>query len=212
MNTARTAILSRIRHALGDDHRAEAAQARLSAPSSHEQPLLKADLLTQFTEKVEKSSASWARVTEFNSIPTAVLAFLTQQQLPLEVIIEGRLTRLSWPETLSVVYRRPQSQDRSSVNIAFAGIAETGSLVMLSQPSNPTSLNFLPENHIILLEKSNIVAHIEAIWPRIRLQAVPRTINLITGPSRTADIEQTLQLGAHGPKRVHVILVDTPLG
>ncbi|MDY6994135.1 MAG: lactate utilization protein [Pseudomonadota bacterium] len=210
MNSARSAILARIRHC--SDKQSDVAQARLLAPSIHEQPLLKADLLTQFTEKVEKSSATWDSVSEYNTIPSAVFEFLTQHQLPLEVIIERQLTFLSWPEVMTVAYRRPQSQDSTSVNIAFAGIAETGSLVMRSQPSSPTTLNFLPENHIVLLEKSNIVAHIEAIWPRIRLQALPRTINIITGPSRTADIEQTLQLGAHGPKRVHVILVDTPLG
>ena len=48
------------------------------------------------------------------------------------------------------------------------------------------------------------------LWARLRMESrgMPRALNLITGPSRTADVEQTIQLGAHGPRSVHVILLE----
>jgi L-lactate dehydrogenase complex protein LldG len=93
---------------------------------------------------------------------------------------------------------------------AFVGIAETGSLVLLSSVGSPTSLNFLPDNYLCVLRRDHIVRHIEDVWDRIRQQTdqLPRAINFVTGPSRTADVEQTIQLGAHGPRRLHVILLE----
>ena len=93
---------------------------------------------------------------------------------------------------------------------SFAAIAETGTLVLLSGAHSPTTLNFLPDVHIVIVRRQQIVTHIEDVWRRTRseLEEMPRTVNLITGPSRTADIEQTIQLGAHGPRSLHVIVVE----
>jgi L-lactate utilization protein LutC len=81
---------------------------------------------------------------------------------------------------------------------------------MLSGPETPTTLNFTPDDMIAVLDRRDIVAHQEEVWQRIRRErkALPRTINLVSGPSRTADIEQVVQLGVHGPRRVHVVLVE----
>ena len=100
--------------------------------------------------------------------------------------------------------------DHVTVTRAFAGVAETGSLVLLSSPQSPTSLNFLPDVHVVVLARERIVRHLEDAWALLRSEvpAMPRTVNFITGPSRTADIEQTIQLGAHGPRGLHVILVE----
>jgi L-lactate dehydrogenase complex protein LldG len=99
--------------------------------------------------------------------------------------------------------------DRLTVTSAYAGVAETGSLVLLSSAQSPTTLNFLPDDHVIVVRESQIVKHIEDVWARMRSdkRAMPRTVNFITGPSKTADVEQTIQEGAHGPRRLHVILV-----
>ena len=80
-----------------------------------------------------------------------------------------------------------------------------------SGADNPTTLNFLPETHIVVLESGDLVGTYEEVWTRLREKfgegEMPRTVNMITGPSRTADIEQTLELGAHGPRRLHVIIL-----
>jgi len=63
----------------------------------------------------------------------------------------------------------------------------------------------------VVLMRCGLVKHIEDVWARLRecCSDWPRTVNIITGPSRTADIEQTIQLGAHGPRRLHVLLVKS---
>jgi L-lactate dehydrogenase complex protein LldG len=105
-----------------------------------------------------------------------------------------------------------ENEDHSSLTGAFAGVAETGTLVMLSGAGHPTTLNFLPDTHIAVVRADCIVGTYEDVWARLRAEfghgAMPRTVNWITGPSRTADIEQTLLLGAHGPQRLHILIVD----
>jgi L-lactate dehydrogenase complex protein LldG len=123
---------------------------------------------------------------------------------------QSPLNEIDWPQSLTIEHRPARREDRIAVTGAFAGIAETGTLVLLSSPGSPTTLNFLPDVHIAVLRREQIVTHIEDVWTRLRAQskAMPRTVNMITGPSRTADIEQTIQLGAHGPRSLHVILVE----
>ena len=99
-------------------------------------------------------------------------------------------------------------KESTSVTTAVAAVAETGSIAFASDEQTPTTLNFLPENHIVVLHESQIVDRIEDVWIQIRsMPAIPRAVNLVTGPSRTGDIEQTIEIGAHGPKRMHVLLV-----
>ena len=124
------------------------------------------------------------------------------------------LEALPWDgQALLDVARGPAVEpDQASVTAALAGVAETGTLVLHSGATAPTTLNFLPETHIVVLDAAAMVGAYEEVWDRLRAAGgaapLPRTVNLITGPSRSADIEQTLQLGAHGPRRLHIILVD----
>jgi L-lactate dehydrogenase complex protein LldG len=114
---------------------------------------------------------------------------------------------------LSVEEGRADGSESASVSRAFAGIAETGTLVMLSGSDNPTTLNFLPPTHVVLISAAEIAGDYEEAWNRLREKGkagrfMPRAVNWITGPSRTADIEQTLLMGAHGPQRLHIVIVD----
>ena len=100
-----------------------------------------------------------------------------------------------------------------SVTPCLAGIAEIGSLILASRPDSPTTLNFVPDHHLVVLHTGQILRHFEDVWPLVRALpgGMPRTVNIVAGPSRTGDVELTLQLGAHGPRSVHVILVDAPM-
>ena len=93
----------------------------------------------------------------------------------------------------------------------FRGIAETGTLALVSGADNPTTLNFLSDNHIVVLSRDAILADYESAFAKLRgaygKGGAPRTLNFITGPSRSGDIEQTLLLGAHGPRRLHIVIV-----
>ncbi|MCK5524819.1 MAG: LUD domain-containing protein [Thiomargarita sp.] len=211
MNQARRNILNHIRKSYKrnelEPETVKSLEARLAAAKVHEQPVIGNDLISIFIKQLEKVATTFESIPHAKEIPFAILAFLQKHHLPQELVIDSHLKGLPWPNKLRVAYRAAHAKDVVSVSRAFAGIAETGSLVLLSSAS-PTTLNFLPDNHIVVLYKDNLVGHIEEVWVRLRAQAMPRTVNLITGPSRTADIEQTIQLGAHGPRRLHLILVD----
>jgi len=100
--------------------------------------------------------------------------------------------------------------DLNALSFAFAAVAESGTLALVSGPDNPTTLNFLPDNHVVAVARDDLVADMEAVFLKLRAAygkgAAPRTLNFITGPSRSADIEQTLLLGAHGPRRLHIVI------
>ena len=127
------------------------------------------------------------------------------------------LAGLPWREGAPTVERLSGPAEPADRGVAepspSAGVAKSGTLVLMSGPDSPTTLNFLPETHIAIVQADDIVGSYEDVFDRIR-QAfgpgqMPRTVNMITGPSRTADIEQRLELGAHGPKRLHIIIVDS---
>ena len=111
---------------------------------------------------------------------------------------------------VEISYGRGEGTDLVGLSVAYAGVAETGTLVLRSAPNSPTTLNFLPDVHVVILHSSEIEANYEAVWTRLRSGegGLPRTVNWITGPSRTADIEQTILLGAHGPRKLVILLVD----
>src|SRR5258708_27097792 len=118
---------------------------------------------------------------------------------------------IPWGERTLVQLRRGQAApgDQVSVTPAFAGIAETGTLMLISGAETPSTLNFLPDTHVVVLKAGQVVPTYEEGWTRLRARGdMPRTVNFVTGPSRTGDIEQRIQLGAHGPRRLHIVLVD----
>jgi L-lactate dehydrogenase complex protein LldG len=112
---------------------------------------------------------------------------------------------------LEVLRGPSDGHDLAAVSHAFTAVAETGTVVLTSGPDNPTTLNFLPDTHIVVVAAQDIAGDYETVWQRVRekfgVDALPRAINMITGPSRSADIGQILILGAHGPRRLHVLVV-----
>ena len=170
--------------------------------------------LDLFVRMVELAAGSVARVGGLDQVPEEVAAFLRRYNLPSAVRrgADPLLAGLPWERagTLEVSTALDAGM-LSSVSRAFAGVAETGTVALASGTDNPTSLNFLPDNHIVVIDAKDVAGDYESVWPRLRERygdgLMPRAVNLITGPSRSADIEQTLILGAHGPRRLHVILV-----
>jgi L-lactate dehydrogenase complex protein LldG len=171
-----------------------------------------------FAKMAEFASASVDTIADAADVPSTIVAFLRRYNLPMQVRRgeDARLARLPWQRegTLEVTTGVSDGQQVAAVSHAFAAVAETGTLVLTSGRDNPTTLNFLPDNHIVVLNANDIAGDFETVWQRLRASygesIMPRTINMITGPSRSADIEQTLILGAHGPRRLHVIVVASP--
>ena len=168
-----------------------------------------------FAEMVEAAAGSAAILPSADDVPSAVTALLRKHNLPMQVRRgdDARLAALPWDRerTLEVSTGASDGHQLVSVSHAFAGVAETGTLVMASGTDNPTTLNFLPDTHIVVVDAKDIAGDYETVWARVRetygIDALPRAINLITGPSRSADIAQILILGAHGPRRLHVLIV-----
>lgn len=221
MSDARASILGTIQKNLNRGPLADAArtvlEARLHKPSANLIParaqVSHAEQIELFIDMAKVASASVQEVKGLENVPAAVAEFILRSNLPSDVVMapDAALAALPWQaqERLRIERRPARDGDRVSVTPAFAGIAETGTLLLLSGPDSPTSLNFLPDTHIVVLPAAAIVGPYEDAWKRLRAHTdkLPRTLNLITGPSRSADIEQTLQLGAHGPVDLHIIVV-----
>ncbi len=192
---------------------AAALQPRLDKPRRNLVParglLSPADRLALFERMAAEQAATVARVSSLAAAPSAVVDFLEARRLAGPVRVAPSLAGLDWT-ALRAVPGKATPTDAVSVTLAFAGVAETGTAVLLSGADDPTSLNFLPDTHVIVVHAGDVLGCYEDVWDRLRARgaAMPRTVNLITGPSRTGDIEQTIQLGAHGPRRLHLIIVD----
>jgi L-lactate dehydrogenase complex protein LldG len=217
MNDARTAILDAIRRSLGRSHPQDAVQEdrledRFQVPPQHVRPAFQEDPVERFVHKLQAARGSCTRVQRLDRAPGAVASFLEHHKLPRTLVLapDPLLAQFAWPASIDVFKRTVKDDDPTSLTGAIAGVAETGSLILTLGSHNPMTLALLPENHIVLLRTLQIVRHMEDVWPLARAQGagMPRSLVFITGPSRTADIEQTLQVGAHGPRRLHVVLVE----
>lgn len=170
--------------------------------------------LATFKAEAERAQASVVRVERWSDVPGEVARFLRESNCAptLRMGRDTRLAVLPWSETLlEILHGASDGHDMNAVAVAFAGVAETGTLALVSGSDNPTTLSFLPDNHIVVLAHGDILPDYESVFAKLRgaygKGGAPRTLNLITGPSRSADIEQTLLLGAHGPRRLHVVVV-----
>ena len=172
-----------------------------------------ADLKQMFVDYAAKVDVTVDRVASLDDVPGKVADYLAQENLPAELraASDPALDTVPWEKRPTLTVSKGASDGTHEVGLtaAFAGIAETGTLMMKSGPAHPTTLNFLPDTHLVVLRASQIVGSYEDAWDRLRAgEAMPRTVNFITGPSRTGDIEQTIFLGAHGPRRMHIVLVE----
>ncbi|HET8726748.1 MAG TPA: lactate utilization protein [Alphaproteobacteria bacterium] len=219
----RSQILGSIRRALRrgplDGPAREAAERRLATHQRNLVPKrtdVDADaLVALFAEQAEAVSATVVRLGSIDEVPDAVADYLAGHNLPsaVKVAPDPSLAGVPWERrpTIEVAQGRAEDEDLTGVTGAFAAIAETGTLMLASGEEHPTTLNFMPDNHIVVVRRDQIVGPYEDAWDRLRRQdGMPRTVNFVTGPSRTGDIEQKIQLGAHGPRRLHILLVDAP--
>lgn len=173
-----------------------------------------AEQINLFVTNVEKEFGSVSRVADNAEVPGAVADYLAAQNLPGNLIMapHPELQAIDWSSRplLDIREGRAEGTDMVSVQHAFAAIAETGTLMFPSAAERPTTLNILTDTEIVVLRASRVVGAYEEAWDLLRAEigAMPRNVMLVTGPSRSADIEQALELGAHGPRRLHVVLIE----
>lgn len=205
-------VRSRIARPAEQDGAVRAAiRARLAAPEVRLRPAVGADLALRFTAMAEASSSTVERLARFADVPAAAMRYLRAHALPTSAVCAADVAALPWAEAgLEVAVREARDADLVGITGCFCAIAETATLMMLSAPGSPAAVSLLPETHIAVVALTRLVAGMEEGWALLRRERgdLPRAVNFISGPSRTGDIEQTIVLGAHGPYRVHVLLVE----
>ena len=222
MSGARAEILAGIRRSLKrgrlDPAHEKALRERAEAHRRNLVPARAASLdhprrVELFAAMAEEVQATVARVGSPAAVPEEVARYLAAENLPAELVLapDPGLDAMPWHERPLLRLRRGRAEagDAVSLTPCCAAVAETGTLMLVSGSATPTTLNFLPDTHIVVVNADQVVATYEDGWDRLRaVGAMPRLVNFITGPSRTGDIEQRIELGAHGPRRLHIILVD----
>jgi L-lactate dehydrogenase complex protein LldG len=219
---ARERVLAKIHRRMpsgSDAGRRSAVAARLGDPKPNLIPARGAGddehRIALFTRLMEGVGGTVERLAQAEDVPEAVAAYLRNHNLPAAVRrgADGFLAKLPWHRVpaVSIHEGRAEDADKAAISHAFAGAAESATVILLSGPDNPTTLNFLPEAHIVVLAVKELHGSYEEAWSRLRKVygpgRMPRTVNMISGPSRTGDVEQTIVRPAHGPKDMHVILL-----
>ena len=222
----RARIYAKLKTALKDGppqaaRRAHVA-ARLATPPAHLRPARiavdRAHLRALFRSYLEGQSATVLDVASTAVVPSTIAQYLRANNLPQRIRTgsDFYLGALPWSAepTLLRDTGAAAGTDEVGLSHAFAAVAETGTLVLVSGADNPVTLNFVPETHIVIIDDGDLVGPYDDVWPKLRERfgtgLMPRTVNFISGPSRTADIAGTLVTGAHGPRRLCVVLVASP--
>jgi L-lactate dehydrogenase complex protein LldG len=215
--SARENILGRIRTAqrrsgAPDAQERATVAAHIGAHSEGPRPRQATDPVAGFSACAVKLSTTVDRVGGMADVPQAIARYLEENNLPKNAVCWPELFELEWEAAgIRVESRAAEGSDLVGITGAFCAIAETGTLLTLSGPRTPATTSLLPETHIAVVRAGRMVRSMEDAWKLLRddqgARFMPRALNFISGPSRTADIEQTLVLGAHGPYRVHIVLV-----
>ena len=219
---ARDAVLGRVKKALGatGDRAAANADAEryITTPAPGPRPAMPADLLAKFMVRATDMQSTVERVADVTLIPAAVARYINALEFPPPLASQKSHKGVCWPEfegldwkgaSLVIEARPTLGNDRLGITGTFCAIAETGTLVVLSGVNEPTATTLLPDTHVAVVRADRIVSGMEEAFALIRKERgkLPRAINMISGPSRTGDVEQTIVLGAHGPFRVHIVVV-----
>jgi len=184
----------------------------LAARTRGSRPVAATDPVARFRAEGERMSSTLDEVASLEDVPAAVGRYLAACELPRQGVVWPTLAALDWRGAgLDVVARGVTADDPVGITGCFCAIAETGTLMLCSGPETPAATSLLPETHIAVVPVSRIVAGMEEAWALLRTECgavLPRAVNFVSGPSRTGDIEMTIVLGAHGPYRVHLLLVN----
>ena len=215
--STRDNILKRIRAANGRSvetsfQEKQIAERRLRSHDRGPLPTMDWEPLLRFKDRCIAMQSTLDEIDSLAQLPDAVARYLKENSLPTNGVCWPELSDLPWQAAgLSIDARPSNGDDKVGITACFCGIAETGTLMMLSGEHWHATTSLLPETHIAVVPQSRVLRAMEDGWDLFRREhdALPRQVNFISGPSRTADIEMTLVLGAHGPFRVHIVLLKS---
>jgi L-lactate dehydrogenase complex protein LldG len=185
--TARDQVLTHVRGALGRTAKApvpDPPSVRLHLPNP-------VDRVAQFTSALE---ALAGKVTVAPNLSAAKIA--------IDAIVAGR-------SFVDRYERRACVTAEFGINRADYALADTGSLVFLSESGESRLISLLPPRHIAIVAREKILSGLDELFTLVPQPAAKSSsMVIVTGPSRTADIEMRLVRGVHGPGEIHVIIVE----
>lgn len=214
--SARDNILARIRAQsgrAGATSEAERAAARRRIESHVRGPLpafAHAEPVAHFQAECERLKTTCTAIASLAELPREVARYIDAEHLKPRLVGWHAYAGLDWAAAGLTFDDRPANgDDLIGLTGCFCGIGETGTLLLLGATTTPKSTALLPETHLCVVERTRIVPTMEDAFALMRTEVgePPRATFFVSGPSRTADIEQTIVIGAHGPYRVHVVLI-----
>jgi L-lactate dehydrogenase complex protein LldG len=179
------------------------------APETYNAPKPSGDAVANFAERAGWVQTEVRMLDKMADVPAAIAELLRAKNMAASINLppDAELAVLPWGNTLTVKRDAPGPDDAAVTTAPFA-LAETGTLVYPARADSPAAWHFRAGFEIAVLRASNVLPQMEDALARIKATGpIPHTINFVTGPSRTGDIEQTLELGAHGPKALAVLIV-----
>ena len=215
MSEARAEILGRVRRAQSSKlQQHEILEALTELGVAPPAPRDAEDVLQSFKLRLELNHVSLDVCASRSDAVKRISQYVFERYNTRKVVAgnDPRLAAMPWRDGgVLVRFAAALAEDPLSISYAKLGIAESGSLVLFNNRSNPGANNWLVQDHLILLDQQDLVADFEQAWEKIREQQIesgaPRGINFISGPSSTADIKGHLVFGAHGPQRLHVLFI-----
>lgn len=197
--TARAQILAKLKAANAAPH--------IEAGAYH--PQVPGDLNIEFIAKAKAADGMVHECASTDDIPGILQSLFAPngETVPLHIAPGSFLRELPWGRAPNLTLQdAPPGGEAVALSAADFAIAETGTLAFLSGAARPSSWHFLPGVECVLVRRALIVPTLENLFAKLAGAALPSTLNLVTGPSRTADIEQTIERGAHGPRALHIFL------
>jgi L-lactate dehydrogenase complex protein LldG len=181
-------------------------------PSPYRPAPIDGDPVEQFEKRAKSQAAEVRRIASMDDVPAAVADILRSRNLQAIIHLPSTSPsdQLRWQTAPGLTQESsPPGPDDASLALAPFAIAETGTLAYASALDAPASWHFRAGLEIAVIRAESILPHLEEVLSKVKARGeFPRTLNLVTGPSRTGDIEQTLELGAHGPKALAILIVE----
>ena len=147
-------------------------------------------------------------MASMSALPKLVADLVTE---PTSLVLDNdsELAALDWARQPDLILRDWGAARNGGIVVSrgLCAVAECGTLVCASGARNPVSINFLADQHVVVVRISELVRFLDDAWPVLRERPPSRGIFLLSGPSCTADVGGIMTFGVHGPLRLHAVIV-----
>ena len=209
--TSREAVLARIRQGLAAGPAPQPPRPDFAAPVHP--PLSSADVVVAFAERFQQVGGEFHYCETLAELATQLAAFRARQQVGAPYVWELDLQAVL--QAAGIEFRAEETDFIANADLSLTScealVARTGSVLVSAATGSGRRLSIYPDQHLVLARPSQVVAEIADALRVVQARygaAMPSMVSLTSGPSRTADIEKTLVLGAHGPRRLALFLLE----